>query len=408
MIDHPFSISLRSLTLTMTVCIALWLLSQIVIVLNGMDLPQISDALRHETLARQCADAGVWYPSPEQTAGLPDNPTYINYAGLINIIVLCIKAFGTYKAVFWLNILSNCVILASIYMLTKRLCGGKTPAIAAILYCLCPMTVFYVCETMSELPCMAMTFLSLALACRKRVTTLLAAGLVMAAAIYIRPVAALFAIAAILFMLLKRENLRRPTAYAAGAAIGCLLIVSFNTRISGGHRFLSSTTLGVNMLIGANDYCHGSYNDMVFDDNLSDVLTGRNVFECDSVYRELAYDWIRKNPGKWISLSLLKIKSQLGVDKNRERGISYTYFYLSVLYLATLCDIWIRRRKIAGPDIAVLFPFACGLALSVLTVGATRYNFPYIPCLIYFAAPAFGKLLRTTADSRIASNTHTS
>lgn len=390
-IRHPYH---KYETFFMWTVIVLWLTSQIISVLHLQNTPQISDALRYETLASECISRGAWYPMPEQISGLPDNPTYICYAGLINFIIICIRVFGTYKAVFWFNILFNGIILTSLYRITAALSGRSVARIAVCLFCLCPQNVFYLCGTMSELPCMALAYLSVAMIGNRRYLILLLSGVLMAAAIYVRSVAALFAISPILYMILKKYRLKSISTYVIGIVFGCMTVSAINQTISGEYRFISSTTLGINMLIGANDYCHGFYNSQILDDKLEEELTGNDVFRCDSIYRAHAIEWIKDNTVKWLLLSPAKIKCQLGVDKNYPLGLIYSYVYQSLLYLAALYGLWIRRKRIFGIDCTVLLPFISSLLLAILTVGGARYNFPFVPCLIYFAAVASDLLLR--------------
>lgn len=400
----------RLLDIGLIVCVAIWLTIQILVVCYVQDIPQSGDALRYEELAKESIEAGSWYPLtehielhyPEET-----HPLYICYPGLINLIEIYLFLFGTIKAAFWFNILFNVITLISIFHIFTSLCGRNSAKLAALLFCLYPYQALSVGASMSEIPCIALIYGSIALACNKKYGYLFASGFVIMLAQYVRSIAVLFAIPLLIYLIIYQRKWKLVGSYVAGIVLTVLTLISFNRLVSG-YAFLSSTTLGINMFIGANNDADGGYIITQFmSDTVSDDITEKNVFETDKILRKHAVDWIKNNPVKWINLIPVKLKYEMMpadeiyltrgpenaiFDTNDIRWKAIVIYWLWFpklyhysIYLFSIIGLWFRRNRIIGADGIILLPFLGGLALAILTVGHPRYNMPYMPILIYFA-----------------------
>lgn len=200
--------------------------------------------------------------------------------------------------------------------------------------------------------------------------------------------------------------------YVASFVLAGIAVNVVNHSLSG-YWFTTSTTLGVNM----RDGCVTPYvTDMAANDSmLVAECSGLDVFGIDSIQRRWTIDWIREHPGQFVLDAGPKVAAQLGSENHFSLGrpgyspldpedplqkplvlvwIWYPVFYNVLLLTAMAAGIWIRRRQLAGPDGAVLLPFAGGLALAILTKASVRYNLPYTPCMIYFASQAMLTLFR--------------
>lgn len=397
----------------------LWIIAQVILVILSQNIPQKSDPGHYLRHAQECVAQGQWYPTPANVWHVSDC-SYIVYAGYINYEIAIIKATGDFRVIFWLNILLNCITLLSIRHIIKYLAGKKIASIATIVYCLAPWTVYWATTTMSDLPCMALIYLSIALIGQRRIGQLLAAGVIIALAQYVRSIAVLFALASLVFMIFKRYGLRYMLSYCAAGLITIGAIVAMNYRISDGGVFISATTFGNNFIQGANDVATGGYCGEMFHTPEWDEfdLTDMDVFTRDSAYRAKANKWISDNPYKWIALAPKKIRRQLAVEHalNLRRvgdivprdsipGKAaaatlpvYSRLYHVMLYLLAIIGIWIRRRHIWGIDGILMLPYLGAIVLAVLTVGGPRYQSPFSPVLAYFAAFAICGI--TTAIGR--------
>ena len=415
--------TIRKSYLAMAILAAIWITVQIAVVCVMQRQPLSSDALRYVTLAADSAREGTMYPSPEIFGWIPEfndhHPAYICYAGLINYFSLCLTIFGSWKSILWLNILLNCISAASIWKIARTLAGNKIAMFTAAIFMLSPQPVNLAALCMPEVPFMALTFASLALLCSRRFMAAAVAGILLAAACYIRSVAILFGISAVLGLLFLRCRMKQCAIYISSAALCVIAILAIN-RINTGHTFFSSTTLGVNMLIGANDACQGYYNNAPgVSDKIDSIAKGRNLFELNDIQRDHALEWIEKHPDKWAMLGFRKIFYQFkrpSFDYYISLGIAdmsipserlimtgldyYSYLYQLLLYILALAGLIITCRRYMLKDLIVLLPLLGGIALSILTVGSPRYNVPYIPIFAYFASHACVRLSGIIANKK--------
>lgn len=390
------------------ITVGTWLLLQIAIVIVIGNQPSVSDALNYERLARECVSAGTWYPMPEQVSGHNLNPLYVCYPGFINLIALCLRLFGTIKAIYWLNIIFNCIIAWSLLRIGTDLVNKRFAYIVAFIYIIMPYSTLMVARTMSELPFMATAFAGLALIGRKNYSMAIAAGLLLALSQYIRTAGLIFAAGAIVYLLISRQSWRRTVTFSLSFILSIAATVAFNHHVSGGYTFLSSTTLGINMIMGSSDETTGEYCIESLDKpEIDEMLQGRNVFEVDSILQSLSKEWIKNNPGKWLSYIPSKTRFFLsshpyltyghgGTTKQRGFWLMarryYPFMFNILLYLTAALGIWLRRRSLRGTDGVILLVYLGFMALSWITVGALRYQLPALPCLFYFSAFA---VLRT-------------
>lgn len=389
--------------------LAFWIAAQICIVISVQDIPQIGDALRYQQLAEESLVNDSWYPMQSHIEGEfydGGHPTYICYPGYINLLEIYIRIFGTIKAAFWFNILFNCLTAICIYKIILGLAGSIKARMALLLFCLYPLPVLLTGTTMSELPCIALTYLSILLVGNKRYGPLISSAILIVVAAYIRSVSLIFGVAALIYMIKNRYGVSRVSIYIASAVLCSLTIVLVNKNISG-YAFYSSTTLGTNMMLGANDEAYGGYNNATAAKEENEKkMDGMNVFQIDSLEKAYAVNWIKKNPGRWSGLAIKKIGYQMVPDsyihvgregysilgqEDNPRGFvlnvwrAYCWIYQILLIIFGALGIWYRRRCLIGNDGIILLPFLGGLALAILTVGHPRYNMPYMPILIYFA-----------------------
>lgn len=390
------------------IILAVWILAQIIIILKTQDIPQFAEAEGYLRIAKDYAANNVIYPTRdyiENYSAASGYPTYIVYPGYINLLILTYKLFGTFKAIFWLNLLFNCITAASIYYIAINLKGRKFGRIALLLFCLYPLPVMMVSTSLTEIPSISLIYLSLALASRRNYVLIFLSALLIALAIYVRSVAFLFVLALTVYMIIAKFRPSIIVTYIVTVTMSCGGIMAVHEYRTG-YRFLSANTLGVNMVMGANDGAYGPYNVPVGTDSLIDArIEGKNSFQIDSIKTAFALNWIKQHPARWSLLAFPKIGYQLqpksysnfgrddeiirnqnSVDKAAILGFKIENFtYQWVLLIFAFYGMWLRRKQLLGADGAILLPFIGGLALAVLTVGHPRYNMPYVPILIYFA-----------------------
>lgn len=393
----------------------IWLALQIVLVVAFEDMPLTSDSRVYADLGREMARSGAWYPTAAHIEGTDFVANYIIYPGLINFYALLFRVFGTVRAIFGANIVLNILFALSIGKTAAVILNRRAGYMALILFCLCPQNVTDAALALSELPALALACSGAALCCMKRPGGVAAGGVLGAAAIYFRPTSLLIPLAAILYMIPARCPRRRIAIFIASGLLTCLMTLWINREISGGYSFLSSNTLGVNMIQGAIDGSSGGPQGLTTPE-LDHKLAGRDAFECDSIYKGEAIRWIKANPGKWSRLALTKLRRQftpdsmIGMSRQTpnpllaaDAGVAakslkiiwlnYPLVYYPILALLALAGIIVVIRRKEYPLLALLLPVAATLALCILTVGAFRYNATFLPAAYILAALPLATLL---------------
>lgn len=116
--------------------------------------------------------------------------------------------------------------------------------------------------------------------------SMLALGIIVVLANYVRPVAILFIVPVVAYMFIRRFEWRSMTSYAAGISLMILSISIFNYHLNG-HAIAAASTSGVNMIIGASDQANGSFEGSVFGEENAGYIpddAGLDAFEKDSVW----------------------------------------------------------------------------------------------------------------------------
>ena len=387
----------------------IWIAVQIAMIITFSPEPLASDSQVYISVASAMAERATWYPTHAQVEGTDFISTYIIYPGLINFFAFLIRIFGTYKAIFWANLVFNILLSLSVRRLASTICNKQTGHLAMILFCSCPVYVTDVALALSEIPACAFAYAAAACCTFKNRWGDVAAGLLCAVAIYIRPTMLLVALAIILYFLFAKCAKRYVMSFGVSFILSVVAIIGINYYISDGYLFYGSNTLGVNMYIGANDEASGTYHIPLNQDSLDEELRGLDSFQCDSVFKSKAISWIKANPHKWGELGWAKIKYQFTPDTNIGMGrastnpiltdntgyikkiikliwLTYPVLWFPVICVLAIAGMIFLFKTMKWRMAALLLPIAATILLCILTVGAYRYNATFFPILILFAA----------------------
>lgn len=388
------------------ICLFLWLAVQVCTVVNIGKLPLTGDSITYTSLAGTCYNQGSFYPTPR----IVESALYVCYPGYVNLLILCLHLFGTVKAIFWINILCNASITYSLWRIGKHLINSDFGKIICLAYFFTPFSSLTVAEALSELPFLCVTLIAIDIACNGKARSLFITGVLLMLAQYIRTTALIFFCGLLVYLILKRVNYKLFISLAAGSvlSIGAILVV--NHSLSGGYLFISSTTLGVNMIQGACDGTYGAYYGGVLEDKEIDMATSHlNVFEKDKYFSDKSIEWIKNNPARWLGYIPDKLGYYFMPDEHLFYGrdqrhftidhgdiflkircilpklFYYGLYTLALIGLAMRLRLMTRLRRPAAADLAIIAVFLAAMALAILTVGYSRYLFPFLPCLYYFA-----------------------
>ncbi|MCH5221971.1 MAG: hypothetical protein J1F05_06595 [Muribaculaceae bacterium] len=384
--------------------VGVWIIAQIVLIVNFWGTPQFSDAANYSEFAHEAWRSGSWYP----TAKMFSEYAWIANTGYINFLILNLKFFGTLNLVGIEQLLLNIILLCGFVRLVRIFVGVDVAYVAAILFCLLPSNMMVTPAYMSELLCVSLMVLSFNILKRKYAMVLLS-GVLMIIANWVRPIALIFVPALMLYAVINRAKLKYWFAYGLGLAVGLAAIMLFTYSVCG-HPLSSSTTKGTNMIIGCWDGATGKYDSVVFEEGnpgYIDPALSYNVVQKDSLLTIRSVEWIKSNPGKFLKLIPSKVAylwgSDIYADKvlsdkeaqytQRQRAMGSMVYY--AILLLSVCGVWNSRKQLWGSIGVALLPVILGTGMHMLMYGGLRYHYPMMICIIYFAALAFRRALRS-------------
>lgn len=390
--------SLRRLRYAAFICIALWIIIQVWAVAAYWNAEQYSDAGNYHRWAYESFNARGWYPDSRQIA----SESYIANPGYVNFLILNLRLFGSLNFVTIENVLFNCVILLSLFILCRRLVGESCGYWAVIIYSLLPSSSLGVIGHMTELPALAFMLAAFVLV-RKRLSFLFAAGVLFFLSEWFRPAAILYIPTLIGMALIYKAKPKYWVSFILGVAVSASIVGTLNYQVHG--RFMiGSSTKGCNMIMGCNDDANGEYDPRIFDDGkLGDEIFRRDydAFQRDSAYTSESVKWIVANPGKFLEKIPKKMLflwrndnyafNSIGGNVNRPNSFLFFVPYAVIILLA-LVGLYTTRRQLAGKAGLIFLPVLLGTAMHTLMYGSSRYHALLMPPVIYFASMALAKI----------------
>lgn len=398
---------------------ALLILIQLALCLT-FDGMQVSDAESYLELALYCAEQHTWYPEPRDLFA-----TYIFGNGYVNLLSVIMRLSTDMIWPFLLNMVFTQMIVLSWADIARQL-TGRTQTACLTVVLLCTMCGLWgeAVATRTELCFMAFMGVSLALSLRRNAGALLAAGALMGLANWVRPLLVVFLPGVLLFFLMRRVGWKRMLAYLAGLMLVIVLVGTRAYQRTG--RFVyQAQTMGVNMLMGANDDADGSYVGEVYDEGKPGYVapgSGVTFDERDARYKRYAIEWIKEHPLRFVMLAPAKLFYYLATDiycgssffGNRiqtdnldyVRGLAailtgrgerpfalgdavailsqLTYMFVFIAYVVFVVSCLRRRCWLRLLPLHLIFALSCGV--TVMTVGGARYHLPYLPIFCLCAA----------------------
>ena len=383
----------------------------------------INDAWRYVRDAMECHNAGVWYPMAEDfkvVGGLAGT-------GWVNLMVLLFHFSTDLKIVYFANLLFVQVILFCTLYLAKKITGSDTIRYpTTVLFCLFGTFWSEVCVARTEIFFTALAFAALALAFHRTRWSVIASGFLLCYANWVRPLGVSFFVAILWLFLMLRSRPLVCVRFIAAFCAGVMLLSCWNYYHGGVFSYQPSVGSG-NFLMGCNEDADGSFDKTVFNEGKAgyippEQLEAMSVDEINKVYSDAAIQWIKENPAKFLRLmpkklllmyvtetysgeiwfdneiqtsgrdyivSLVSILRGQG-DRPLEHGdviMMYTQgFYMLVFLLFLIGVVW-SMKKGYWRSMSFLYGIVLiATAVCMITVGAARYHFPYLPVMFITAA----------------------
>ncbi len=382
----------------------------------------VSDAARYVGDAWRNAERGTWYPSEKNFVG-----GGVAGTGLVNYFIFLFRIVPDVKILYVGNILLVQLMLFSTVYIAKKITDSASAGyLTAVFFCLSGTFWAEVCVARTEIFFTALAVFALALAVRNTGFSLVLAGAVLAYAQWARPLAIAFIVSIVWLFIRRADKFTNYIKFFAGFACVVAVLTAF-TYVNSGRAVYSPTIADGNFLMGANEDADGSYNSAVFKEGKAGYISPEDranmtVEEINAVYKKAATDWIKENPGKYISLMPKKLFYFLATDTysgdiyfNNKRSTAGINYYRSLADI--LCgqgnrplefgDIAVMQMQMFYMLVLLLFfagvihsmkngywrtmsflygIFLIGVASALYTVGAGRYHFPYLPVMIITAA----------------------
>jgi len=412
----------RKVLLTAISC---WILFQVVYVCLYHYTELVSDPGNYVYLAQECIKHGTMYPDYSNY-----HSEYIHNPGWINIIILWLKIFGSPQSLPALSIAMNLAIVFLLFKVAGKVTGNERVAYVVVyLFMLIPANSSVALHARSEIPFEFFSLLSFYWVFSKRYAGIIGAGVAIALAQWIRPLAIAWMIAALFFMLYKAKRYKAAAVYVLSVAAVLGVIAANSTRFFPQPIFQASTS-GVNFIMGANDWATGDYCGKarrdpkglgylpglrdtsrtipvkaLADSGYGHPYSNRYTYkECDSIYMARGKEWVKEHPARWM---LLTVKKALllwnGVDhqfytfnkahkddialkllNGYGKGMSLLFRLLVVIMFLGLFTPWWKRRELTY----CLIPIVLCTGATILFCACRIYNFIMLPLMLTFASYA--------------------
>ncbi|MDR2627465.1 MAG: hypothetical protein LBC40_05480, partial [Dysgonamonadaceae bacterium] len=307
------------LSFTMYMVLAVWILGQIGLIIYFWGKPQGSDPGVYMRWARECFEAGKWYPMDKHVYS-----SYICTGGLINFMILQLKLFGTLNVNMIFNLLMNIAIATEIYFLGNRFFSKKTASYAVIIWCFLYSNLMVVVSAGTEIPFLFLALSAFCLCLHPRMLFIAAAGVLLALANWIRPLASVFLAGIIIYMLLKKYEWKHYLCLLV-FLVTVVFTIGKATEKQIGYFVYQSTTFGVNLITTANDRAYGGNATSLFRDSTSTAfiehLENYTFMQRDSIWRARSFQWISAHPARYGMLYLKKLAGLYVEDSWSDRPI---------------------------------------------------------------------------------------
>ena len=397
----------------------------------------LSDSFYYYKLAEDCLTTMSLYP-----ASIHLYEPYIVAPLYVNLILLILFIHNSILSIGLLNIILNLLQLYFLYKLAQTIFNDLTAKITAILYILYLNNLGMIILNLTELLFGVLILASIYFYIKRGAKHIILSGVLAGASLAVRPIgwALLFSII-ILELFYWFKNKTKPKQLLPFLFGSILFISTFGliTYYHFDHFVFTSSTAGINLLIGANDDSNGGFIIEVVDKGKAGYLPNASkltYIEKNIVWKNKAKEWIFKHKLKWMSLFPLKflhlfiwddisISNLLAMpDCNFARFVKYIVegknlsnlfqnhskikiiiyfivqfihimFYYMLLFLIVRGSVVIVKRKLLKLNVFITFLFCLiGIGMTLIVYGSAIYKYPYIIILLPVASFSLSEIIK--------------
>jgi hypothetical protein len=396
---------MKKLRIATLIIVIIWIIAQFGLVIYYWKMPLVSDCMMYVNSAVHCYQEGLWYPSMDDVQGGVVAPAFINY------LILHIYIFGSTNFVPIFNILLNLLIAYEIYFLANKAFNQKVALISVILYSSLSSNLLLPVFYFSEIPFMVLILGSVCLCTKKKILYYIFAGILLVLANSIRPVALIFGVSILAFMIIKKCKITHILALVFTFIIAAFCMSGVNYTKNGNFKYTGNTG-GPNLIMSCNDDNKGYFCPIVFQKGKIGYLENKeeyNSYQRDSIYRERAISWVVNHPGQFIryiprKMMVLWISDYYcGLPKKDDSGnfkyvidndksvshyisrISFNVAYYFILFFF-MVSLFSFRKSFKIDYLIYLLPLIFGIGMSMILYASFRYHYVYMPIIIVFAS----------------------
>jgi 4-amino-4-deoxy-L-arabinose transferase-like glycosyltransferase len=355
----------------------------------------ISDSLAYELYARNLAKLN-------QYCLTPGDPSAYWPVGTSFVYSILFRLFGPgYGSIAIFNIVIGSLTTLLVLELATRWFGPKAGLIAGLLYAIWPSQIEFTTILASELLFSILILLGINFWNSREMPSwadAVLAGVALAAASYVRPLALILPALFLLCTLARGKWSALIARAAVTTAVMLVLILPWTVRnyFAFHSLVLVSTNGGANLWMGNSPDSNGHYME------LPPRPPGMNEAEFDNHLGKIAKTYIREHPDVFVKRSANRVvntfdRETIGVDWNKEglneravrplKFVSTAYWW--VMLFGGIIGIGILLAKtpllkvVLHPAVVMWVYFA---AVHAVTVSNDRYHFPTIPFIAALAA----------------------
>ena len=375
---------------------------------------------------------GQPYPSHSTILGQP----FIWNIGHINLIALSLWLTRSIVPVLVLMCALKAVSAYVVARIAELLFNHRTGLIAILLYIAYPNNWGQSTMLLSEIPSVALALTALYLTLKyNRAKAWIAAGLLFAVGIWIRPISPIYIGSAFLYHLLfNRRLILKRYACIVGSYVALLIAVGTSCYLRTGYFLTQPTTVWFNFI--ANTYEKSTkvdYTQPVYPKGTARCIANREkltALQCRDIWRQRSLQWLgnhkiaylKKVPGRlfwmyyedidniaaflkdkqhaennYVTLPVTSIAHQINsLSPIQYFALINEIFYLIIVLMAVTATAQLLRKRDDCSLFLPLFIIVAGsLALVLVSHGETRFKAPFIPFLFMLAASVSIKMRNT-------------
>ena len=348
---------------------------------------------------------------------------YIWNAGFINLIVLCIKLFGSLESVLVVHSIMNTFSALFLFLFTQKITNNRKIAWIALLLFVTYLSNFaHAASLLTEVSFFFFIISGFYFSISSKKTHSLLGGICFAIANWVRPLLILF-IPILIYHLYREKKIKKLALISIGLIV-TIFIIGGDTYMRTGRFIFQANTSWYNIAMTCDDSASGTFYGEVFEKGQSMYIEKRDTMDYKDVtkiLKERSVNYILNNPLKmiaqipnrflrfyindtscmWAFVQNKKSKTEQEIINEgatvtlltkfpHYSSFQYILIYSQIFYYFILFTFILGLIKAyKNKYTQILTPFLIILAGTILTIAVisiNRYHHPFIPFMMIISA----------------------